>query len=354
MLPSILKVFVPSLIAFSVGILITPSLSSFFRRHRLWKRSARGDVVQNPGIAPTFQEIHDHGAETSTPRIGGVIIWLSILVTIVVIWALSVIAPTPFTEKLNFLSRNQTLLPLFALVAASLIGLADDLLQIYGSGKYFINGISRLRKILIVGGIGLIGALWFYFKLDVSSIAVPFSGGELLLGWLFIPFFIIVVLATFSSSVIDGLDGLAGGVLATNFGAFATIAYFQNQIDIAVFCLVIAASILAFLWFNIPPARFYMGETGIMGLTVTLAIVAFLTDQVLVLPIVALPLVATSLSSLSQMIGREFFGGRKPLLVAPLHHHFQALGWPHYKVTMRYWVIATMCSILGIIVALIG
>jgi phospho-N-acetylmuramoyl-pentapeptide-transferase len=200
--------------------------------------------------------------------------------------------------------------------------------------------------------VGAVGAWWFYTKLDVSTIIVPFVG-ILDIGILFVPFFIIVMLGCYSGGVIDGLDGLSGGVFAAIFSAYGIIAFAQNQIDIAAFCFMLVGALLAFLWFNIPPARFMMSETGIMALTMTLCVVAFLTQQVLVLPIIAFLLVATSLSSSVQLLSKKL-RGKKVFLVAPLHHHFQAVGWPAYKVVMRYWVLAVMFSAVGVIIALIG
>ncbi len=353
MIPTdILKTIIPTIISFCVGILMTPLVSHYLYKWKLWKRSARGDQSENPDIAKDFSLIHNKEAELSTPRVGGIIIWGSVVITILIVWTLSFFSPESLFEKLNFLSRNQTLLPFFAFITASFIGLLDDLLQIFGTGKFFVNGLSRVRKIGIVTIIALIGAWWFYTKLGTSVINIP-MGGTLDLGIFFIPFFILVVLGTFSSGIIDGLDGLAGGVFTTSFGAYGFIAFFQNQIDLATFCFVIAGGILAFLWFNIPPARFYMGETGVLGLTVTLAIVAFLTNQVLLLPVIGFPLVATSLSALLQMISKKINPEKKLFRVAPLHHHFQAIGWPAYKITMRYWVISIILSVVGVIMALI-
>ncbi len=164
----------------------------------------------------------------------------------------------------------------------------------------------------------------------------------------------LVALGTFSGGVIDGIDGLSGGVLASIFGAYAVIALANNQIDIAAFSGVITGAILAFLWFNIPPARFYMGETGIMGLTITLATLAFMTDSVLILPIVALPLVITSGSVILQILSKKFRAGKRIFKLAPIHHHFEAIGWSSYKVTMRFWVFSVMFSIVGIILAIIS
>ena len=197
------------------------------------------------------------------------------------------------------------------------------------------------------------GACWFFFKLDVSSIYIPFIG-EWQLGLLFIPFFMLVMLFLFSSGVIDGIDGLSGGVLATIFTAYTFIAFFQNQIDLAAFCAVVVGGILAFLWFNIPPARFYMTETGILGLTISLTVVAFLTGQVVVLPIIAFPLFATVISNIIQVASKKMRKGKKVFLIAPLHHHFEAIGWPSYKVTMRYWIIGIIFAIMGMVIALIG
>ncbi len=173
------------------------------------------------------------------------------------------------------------------------------------------------------------------------------------LGTLIIPFFVLVALAIFSGGVIDGIDGLSGGVLASIFASYAVIAYSFNQMDLAAFSGTVAGALFAFLWFNVPPARFYMGETGIMGLTLALATIAFLTDSVLILPVVALPLVLTSLSVILQTASKKFLG-KRIFRVAPLHHHFEAAGWPPYKVTMRYWIISVMFAIIGIILAIVS
>jgi phospho-N-acetylmuramoyl-pentapeptide-transferase len=239
----------------------------------------------------------------------------------------------------------------------------DDYLEIKGSQKddYKNNGLSLKKRLLIVSVISLACALWFYIKLDVVSIGLPFKilGGELYLGPLFILLFLATALFIYAGGVIDGLDGLAGGVFTTMFAAYGGIAFYQQQIDLAAFCAAIAGGILAFLWFNIPPARFYMSETGTMGLTITLTVVAFMTDRLgegygfLVLPVIALPLVVTVLSNIIQVFSKKF-RGKKVFKVAPLHHHFEAIGWPAYKVVMRYWIISIVCAILGITLALIG
>ena len=352
---SVIKVFAPAVISFFIGLIITPFLSHFFYRHRLWKQHSRKNnstTEASDMISEDFKKIHNEKGELSTPRVGGIIIWLSVLLTISLVYVNSIIFGDTLSQKLDFFSKNQTLLPLFALIFASLIGLVDDLLQIKSNGKY-IDGISRKYRILVVLGIALVGAWWFAFKLGISGLYVPFVG-EIEIGLLFIPFFVITMLGVFSGSVIDGIDGLAGGVMISAFGSYMVIAFINNQIDLAAFSAVIVGGLLAFLWFNIPPARFYMGETGMLGLTVTLSIVAFLTKQPLLLPIIAFPLFITSLSSSIQMFSKKFFNGHKVFKVAPLHHHFEALGWPSYKVTMRFWIVSVVFGFIGIIIAIVG
>ena len=348
----ILKIFLPWTIAFFVGIIITPFVTHYLYKYEMWKKKPgnAGGLGDNKGT-PIFNELHKE-KETGTPRMGGIVIWGSALITIFIFWLASFLFPDELTTKLDFMSRGQTWLPLFTLVSASLLGLADDLLIVFNKGKYMAGGMTLNLRIVLVLLLGLIGGWWFYSKLGVSSVAIPFDG-FLQLGIFFIPFFMLTMLALFSSGVIDGIDGLSGGVMAIIFSAYAGIAFFQNQIDLAAFCAVIVGGTLAFLWFNIPPARFYMSETGILGLTTTLTVVAFLTGHVLILPIIAFPLFATVLGNIIQVSSKKF-RGKKVFLVAPIHHHFEALGWPSYKVVMRYWVISIICAILGMIIALIG
>lgn len=345
-----IKVLLPAIVSFVAGLSLTAWLTQYMYKYRMWKRNSRSNENLD-AMSPTFKQIHNEKGETSTPRVGGVIVWLSVIVTVVVFAILSWIFPNNATLKLNFLSRNQTILPLFALLFASIIGLLDDLLQIYGKNLHMSDGITRRMRILVVLFIGAVGAWWFYTKLE-TGLHIPFYG-DISIGLWFIPFFMLVMLGTFTGSVIDGIDGLAAGVMASAFGAYALIAFEQSQYDIAAFCATIIGGILAFLWFNIPPARYYLSETGMVGLTVTLAIVAFLTNQVLVLPLIAFPLVITSLSSSVQMFSKKFFG-KKIFKIAPLHHHFEAIGWPSYKVTMRYWVVSVICALFGTVIALLG
>lgn len=348
---SLVKLVLPAALSFFVGVGLTPVLTHYFYKYKLWKKSSR---AASDGISEAFQRVHSTKAEGSTPRFGGMIIWLAAATTTLFFYLLWQFLPSPVSAKLNFLSRSQTLIPLAALLFGSLIGLVDDILQVAGKGEYAKDDIRyRTLKVAIITIIGTLIGSWFHFKLGMAGISIPF-GGELALGILFVPFFVVVMLAVFSTSVIDGIDGLSGGVLASIFGAYATIAFFNGQIDLAAFCAVVTGGILAFLWFNVPPARFYMGETGMLGLTVLLSVIAFLTDTVLIFPIIALPLVLTSLSVIVQMLSRRFRNGKRVFLVAPLHHHFEAAGWPPEKVVMRFWIISFVFAITGLIIAFIS
>jgi len=349
MLLDIVKISIPTAFAFFLALFLTPIATHFFYKYRMWKKYSRSEST-----TADFQKIHNGHEELQTPRVGGMIIWVTVLLTTLAFFAISIFFPSIDAEKMNFLSRNQTWIPLFALLLGSLVGLADDLLQIYGNGKYARDDKSwRLWKALLIVLISLLIGLWFFFKLGITTVHIPF-GGEIYLGFLIIPFFILVAFSTFSGGVIDGIDGLSGGVLASIFAAYSVIAYANNQIDLAAFSGVIAGATLAFLWFNIPPARFYMGETGIMGLTITLSTLAFLTDSVFILPIVAMPLVVTSLSVILQIASKKFRGGKRLFKLAPIHHHFEAIGWSSYKVTMRFWVFSIIFAIIGVILAIIS
>jgi len=346
----IMRIFVPATIAFLFGIGITPVITHFLYKYKMWKPKG-GKMALDGKPAQIFNSLHQ-SKEVGTPRFGGVIVWVSVGFTALLLQILWLIFPDAF-EQLAFISRDQTWVPLATLLAGAFVGFIDDLYEVRGR-----QGISLRYRLILVAIVAALSAWWFYDKLGVSSVAVPFGAGLLNLGWLFIPFFILVALFIYAGGVIDGLDGLAGGIFAVMFGAYAGVALFQDQLDLAALCAAIAGGLLAFLWFNIPPARFYLSETGTMGLSLTLVVVAFLTDGlgggkgVLALPIIALPLVVTVLSNIAQILSKKVFG-RKLLRVAPLHHHFEALGWPSYKVTMRYWIVGVVAAIIGMTIALL-
>ncbi len=351
---TIIKVLIPTAIAFTIGIFITPLISHYLYHYKMWKKKAGKGAGYGGGETPIFDALHKE-RDTNTPRMGGVVIWLSVLLTIALLWAFQFILPNMTIGTLDYLSRSQTWLPLFALLVGALVGFLDDLLVIRGTGKHFAGGLPLSQRLLVVGMTALVSAWWFYEKLDVSSVA--FLGGPIELGVLFIPFFVLVALFIYASSVIDGIDGLSGGTFMFIFSAYAGIAVFQNQIDLAAYCATVVGGILAFLWFNVPPARFYMTETGIMALTMSLTIVVFMTDVigggegVLVFPVIGILLVLTVLSDILQLFSKKI-RKKKLFLIAPLHHHFEALGWPGSKVTMRYWILGFVFAVIGVVLAI--
>ncbi len=360
MILDIVKVFLPSVVAFIVGILFTPFLTNILYRKQMWKKQSVQKTID--GREATISASLHRDEEKKTPRMGGIVVWFSVFCTAILFWLLARVFGLDSFVKLDFLSRNQTWIPLFTLVFGGFVGWIDDYLGTQGGagkGSYVGGGLSLKKRLLVVGGLALLCALWFYFKLGVTSVGIPFYG-DLYIGLFFIPLFILVVMGIYSGSVIDGIDGLSGGILASCFAAYTGIAFYQNQINLAALCAVIVGGILAFLWFNIPPARFYMSETGMMGLTITLGVVAFMTDSlglghgVIVLPIIAFPLVVTTLSNIIQLTSKKFRNGKKVFLVAPIHNHFQALGWPATKVVMRFWIIGLVTAILGMVVGLVG
>lgn len=357
----IVKVFVPATLAFTLGILCAPILAHYLYAFRAWKKTPGKGKGLGGGGTPIFDELH-RVRETSTPRMGGVLIWASVLFTILGVSLLAFITfPHPFFQKLEFFSRDQTWIPLMTLIVGGIVGFIDDLLEVRAlpqeGEKKKLGGLSLSKRLIIVGLLALFVAWWFSFKLGVTAIGLPIIGA-FSLGIFFIPFFIAVVLLLYASGTIDGIDGLSGGVFAIIFAAYAVLAFSQDQINLAAFAAAVSGATLAFLWFNIPPARFYMSETGSMALTITLAVIAFLTDMrgegsgIMVLPVIAFPLFITVAGTVLQVTSKKIFG-KKIFHVAPIHHHFESIGWPPYKVTMRYWVITMMSAIIGLTIALI-
>ena len=349
------KVLLPAVVSFFIGIFIAPHIGNFLIKHKLWKKNNVKKTIDGKEATITASLHNDEKAPV--PRMGGIVVWFSVFVTALLFWGLSKVYPHPITEKLDFISRNQTWLPLFAMVVGAIVGGIDDLLVVeFFKGKlnsYIGGGLSFPIRLLAVSSLGFFAGWWFYAKLSIDYIYLPFYGNYHLGGILFILFFIIVTLATFSTGVIDGVDGLSGGVTSAVFTAYGMIAYVHGQVNIAALCFVIVGGIMAFLWFNIPPALFYLTETGMLSLSLGLSVIAFLTNAVIYLPIIAFPLMMTTLSVILQLLWKKFFK-RKLFLVAPLHHHFQAKGWPASKVAMRYWIVSYMCAMLGVVVVLIS
>jgi len=341
----IIKVLLFTTLAFIFTIGWTPLLTHFLYKHKLGKN------IRNNGNTPVFSQMHAHKA--GTPTMGGVLIWVTVLVFAVAFYYAAQLLPGQVPQQLNFLSRSQTLLPLGALVATALVGLFDDWLDVKGKGILGGGGLNIKHRLMIYTAIAAVGAWWFYFKLDWTVLHVPFFG-NFEIGWWYIPFFLFIIVGTaFSVNEIDGLDGLSGGTLLMAFASYAVISFVLGKYDLAVFCAVIIGSLLAFLWFNITPARFYMGDTGAMSLGVTLGIIALLSNYALLLPIIGLLFVAESFSVIIQVLSKKFRHGKKVFLSAPIHHHLQAIGWSEAKIVMRFWVVAGVTGAVGLILFLL-
>ncbi len=330
--------------AFVFTVLWTPLLTHFLYKHKLGKQ------IRDDGSTPIFTKMHQ--AKSGTPTMGGVLIWVTTLLFALAFFYLAKIFPMDILKTLNFLSRSQTLLPLGCLVASALVGLADDFLDARRLG-YKQRGIKFWHKLVIYAVIALVGAWWFYFKLDWDLIHIPFLG-FFNVGWWYILFFISVVIGTaFAVNQTDGLDGLAGGTLVIAFASYAVIAFVTERFDLAVFCGVIVGALLAFLWFNINPARFFMGDTGSMSLGVTLALVALYTNTAFILPFIGFIFVLEAMSTIVQLVSKKLRNGKKVFLSSPIHHHFEAKGWPEPKIVMRFWVISGVMAVIGLIVFLL-
>ncbi len=350
---NLLKILFTGLISFSLAFFIIPFWTKFLYKNKIGikikKTSVNGEKLKFVNKL--------HAKKEGTPTMGGATIWFSVLILAFLShYFFPVLADwldINSLARLDFLSRSQTWLPLFALVAAGILGLFDDVMSVKGWGKNKGGGMRFIMRFGWLVLIASVGAWWFYSKLGWDKIHVP-AVGDFSIGLWYIPLFIFVILfSAISSNETDGLDGLNGGVLLMAFGAFATIAFSQNKMDLASFCLAIDGALLAFLWFNIYPARFFMGDTGAVSLGATLGVIAMLTNSVIILFIAVLIYVIESLSVIIQLTSKKFFH-KKVFLAAPIHHHFEAKGWPEPKVVMRAWIFTILTSVLAVIIGIIG
>ena len=327
-------IFILSVIAFVLAMFLTPLYTFFAYRYRFWKtqrtNAVTGDKLQ------VFNELHKAKIRRNIPTMAGVI---------------AVVSITIVTLLLN-LDRAQTWLPLAALLGGAAVGAIDDYLNVFGKNRKDAGLRSGVKFLLIIA-LGVVLGWFFYAKLGVSTLYVPFYG-DLAIGWMIIPLFAFAVVATGNAvNISDGLDGLAGGLLAISFVTFGGIALLQGSVLLAGFCFTVVGALLSYLWFNIYPARFFMGDIGSFAYGVTLGVVAMLTDTLLLLPVIGLLFVIEAGSSLLQITSKKLFG-RKIFISAPIHHHLEASGWPETKVTMRFWVIACVMAFVGFMLALAG
>lgn len=340
---AVFKISLLATLSFVIALAWLPVLYRLLLRYKLGKQ------IRDEATAPIFAKMH--AGKAGTPTMGGLLVWITALFVAILFYYLSVFFPNTVFANLNFLSRSQVWLPLGALVASAIVGAIDDVYNVKKIGP-FGGGMKMRHRIVLYTLIASVGAWWFFSKLGFDILHVPFFG-DFSIGWWYVPFFIFVIVSTaFSVNEIDGLDGLAGGTLLASFGAFGAIAFIQGRYDLAAFCGVIIGSLLAFLWFNIYPAKFFMGDTGSMSLGVTLGIVAMLTNSALLLPIVGLLFVIESASVIIQVASKKI-RKKKVFLSAPIHHHFEARGWHETTIVMRFWVIAAIMAVIGVIITIV-
>ncbi|MGB3008753.1 MAG: phospho-N-acetylmuramoyl-pentapeptide-transferase [Candidatus Saccharimonadales bacterium] len=322
--------------ALALSVVMTPIYTYFAYRYRFWKRqrstSTTGEKLQ------VFTKLHASKFERNIPTMAGMII---------------VIAVSLITLLFN-LDREQTWLPLAALIGGGIVGLIDDIINIRGK-QLGVAGLRSSIKFIMISIVAAIGAWFFYYKLgaDYSQIHIPFVG-PIELGWMIIPFFMLVVISAGNAvNISDGLDGLAGGLLASAYSIFAIIALLQGNEGIAGFCFTVLGALLSYLWFNVYPARFFMGDVGSFALGTALGVVAMLTNTLMLLPIIGLVFVVEAGSSLLQIMSKKIMK-KRIFISAPIHHHLEAVGWPETKVTMRFWLIGNVVGFVGLLLALAG
>ena len=333
-------------LAFIISLVLTPWFTKQLIKFKIGKQIREHALSGEK--SSIFSELH--AKKSGTPTMGGLLIWG----TVVVVVAISVILQKMGVFNYSLFSRQETWIPLFTLVTCGILGAVDDYLNVKGIGK--TKGLSAKLKLLWLTIFSAVGAWWFTSKLGFDSIDIPIPGVDPVyvgpVGYFLIFIFIIIATAN-AVNFTDGLDGLASGLLITAFGAFGIIAYSSGLLILASFCAVIAGAQLAFLWFNIPPARFYMGDTGSLALGATLGVIAMLTHQTLTLPIIGFIFVIEALSVIIQLTSKKFFK-RKVFKIAPIHHHFEKCGWAEFTVVMRFWIVGGIMAVFGTVLGLIN
>lgn len=326
--------FLLSVGAFLLAMLLTPIYTFLAYRYKFWKKqrttSTTGEKLE------VFTKLHADKFKRNIPTMAGIIGVTSIAIV---------------TFGFN-LDRQQTWLPLAALIGGGLVGLLDDMINIRGSGKGVAGLRSSLKFAMIIAVATVLG-WFFYVKLGYDGIHLPYLG-DIVLGWWIVPLFVFAVVATGNAvNISDGLDGLAGGLLAISYGSFGIIALLQGHLLISGFCFTVVGALLSYLWFNIYPARFFMGDVGSFAFGTSLGVIAMLTNTLFLLPLIGIIFVIEGGSSLVQIVSKRFFH-RKIFISAPIHHHLEAKGWPETKITMRFWVIGCVAGFVGILFALTG
>lgn len=331
---SLIHILSLGFIGFAISMLITPIYTNIAYRNKWWKQQRT--EAWSGGVAAVYQKLHAEKHKRNIPTMAGIIFVAAIFIT-----------------TLTNLNRGQTWLPLAGMLGAALIGLIDDAMNIRSNGSG-VAGMSSRMKFSLYSLVALLGGWWFYAKLGVTTMYLPLIH-DWHIGIFVIALFWLVVIATSNAvNITDGLDGLAGGLLVSSFMTYAIIAIIQGKYALAGFCFTIIGALLSYTWFNIFPARFLMGDVGSFALGTALGIIAMQTDTIYILPIIGAVYVMETGSVIINRISRKLRHGKKVFLSSPIHHHFEAIGWPETKVTMRFWIMGQVSGVLGLIIFLFG
>ena len=324
-----------ALAGFLFSMVLTPFYTHFAYKYKFWKKQKQTTV--DGKALPIMSKLHAHKFKHVFPTMAGLI---------------GVVSVTIVTWIFNF-DRGQTWLPLVGFLGGALVGVIDDVINIFGSGR----GAAGLRgpvKFFLISVVGLSLGWFFAVKLGWTSILIPFVGNfQVSIVGMILIFAFAIVATSNAVNITDGLDGLSGGLSMMAYGAYGAIALLQGNMLLFGFCLTVVGWLLSYIWFNVPPARFMMGDTGSFALGAGLGVVAMMTNSFLLLPIIGLPFVIETASSLIQLASKKFFN-KKVFISAPLHHHLEAIGWGEAKIVMRFWIVAGVCAIVGIFIAATG
>jgi phospho-N-acetylmuramoyl-pentapeptide-transferase len=384
-------------LSFVVSMIIAPIIINKLKEYKFWKKKSRDVDMSGNKLEVTAQFYSEDEAKVKVPRAGGIVIWLTTLSIAAFFFVILKLFPSSCTsgicdqslsQYMNFVDSKQTFIPIGVLVFGAAIGLLDDYLATRPSGgNYLAGGLKLSQRMIGVTLVAFLVGLWFHLRigdtmhrltlpfwnndtsswsvLDLSKIQLPFgwldSIGQSIFGWSFnlanggwliIPLTVFVLLLLYAGSVIDGFDGLSAGTLIPSYLALAGLAFVTQYYQTATLLSVISGALVGYLWYNIPPARYYMGDTGITPMVLVLGVVVMLIDKLFTLPILAFLLIATALSVIVQVFSKKYFK-RKVLLAAPLHHHLEAIGWTKVQVSMRYMLISLLCSVMAIAMGII-
>lgn len=332
-----------TLLSFVIAIALTPAFYKFLIKYRLGKNIR--ETAATGEKAAIFRELHLK--KSGTPTMGGILIWGTTILVIIISRILSYFG---YIDH-SLLNRNETWLVIFTMITTAILGLVDDYFNIRGIGK--AKGLNVKPKFLWQLVLAGLGAWWFYSKLGYNQIHIP-GLGDFMIGAWYIPLFMFIFIGSANAvNVTDGLDGLAGGLLIIAYTALGIIAFSKGLLILAAFCGVITGATLAFLWHNIPPAKFYMGDTGSMALGSMMGVIAALTDSIILLALIGIVFVVEMISVIIQITSKKLFK-KKVFHIAPLHHHLEYIGWAESKVVMRFWIIGIFCAAAGVIISLLG